>query len=123
MNHYIILALLIVALALSSVGCDDGRDQASRRPGRGSPANAVKPEPSGPPSGPAATEPAPQPAQAARQAEEAQSTAADLGQAITTLGEVCETAQETRRALLTRDYNAGKAVDQPAKEVEHHGDK
>ena len=122
MKRYTILILVIAAFALGGVGCDDGRGHASSRSRPSSPqrapTNTTKPK-----NAPSKPKPTSEPAQAERQAEEAQSTAADLGQAITTLGEVCGAAQETRRALLTKNYNAGNAADQSAKEVEHHGDK
>lgn len=123
MNQYTILLLLTVALALGGVGCDDGRAHGSRRQRNSNPANAAKSTLSEPRNTPSEPKPVAPPAQAERYAEEAESTAADLGQAITTLGEVCGAAQETRRALLTRDYDTGNKADSPAKEVGDHGDK
>ena len=121
MNHYIILILLIAAFALGGVGCDDGRAHGSRRPLKGNPSGTTsraRPEPRKVKS---EAKPVTSPAQVEKHAQEAESTAADLGQAITTLGEVCTVAQETRRALLTAKYDGNDKAGPEVKEGNSHG--
>ena len=121
MNHYIILILLIAAFALGGVGCDDGRGSGSRRPLKGNPSGMTRRARPEPRKVESQTKPVTPPAQVEKHAQEAESTAADLGQAITTLGEVCTAAQETRRALLTAKYKATSHTDSTTKEDESHG--
>ena len=127
----LVLFILMLILATMVSGCDDGRP---RRAAAGRPATPPGPgvvrcteseaAPAAPPepvseqsdavigSAPVETD-----VSVPSDAKNAGHTAVKLGEVVTTLGELCREARETRKDLLESKFQAGSGAVQAAKEV------